>query len=167
MTVQVGALGGTGLAAPIGRNPGVDMRILTLPFLIIAIAAPAFAQPKLGARTQPPQQIAPAAEDPEAEIRAAIEAANAHPLGSLANPVRAAGPEGERAYLARLRCADGKTPGIFPRGQGGIGAYGSLVDLFAVDCGAAAPGRVEIAMDGYQEEHQETRAPDGFTIATR
>ena len=40
MTVQVGALGGTGLAAPIGRNPGVDMRILTLPFLIIAIAAP-------------------------------------------------------------------------------------------------------------------------------
>ena len=89
------------------------------------------------------------------------------PLGSADNPIRTYMPEGQRAYLARLRCADGKTPGIFPRGQGGIGAYGSLVDLFAVDCGAASPGRVEIAMDGYQEEHQETRAPDGFTIAAR
>jgi hypothetical protein len=135
--------------------------------LVLALASPAVAAPKLGARTQPPQQIAPGAVDPEAEIRAAIAAADAHPLGSLANPVRAAGPEGERAYLARLRCADGRKPGIFARGQGGIGAYGSLVDLFALDCGAAVPGRVEIAMDAYQEEHQETRAPSGFAIEGR
>ena len=167
MTVQVGALGGTGLAAPIGRNPGVDMRILTLPFLIIAIAAPAFAQPKLGARTQPPQQIAPAAEDPEAEIRAAIEAANAHPLGSLANPVRAAGPEGERAYLARLRCADGASPDIGAKRPAGVSGYGSVANLYPLDCRAAGPGKLDLVMDQYHAEHVETRAPAGFTFETR
>ena len=139
------------------------MRTL-LPLLILAAATPVIAQPKLGARTVEPQQIAPGATDPEAEMRAAIAAAEAHPLGSLANPIRTAGPDGERAYLGRLRCADGKTPAIIPRGKGGIGPYGSIVDLFALDCGAAAPGRVELAMDAYQQEHQEKRTPAGFSI---
>jgi hypothetical protein len=143
------------------------MRSLALLPLLLLAAGPVAAAPKLGARTQPPQQIAPGSVDPEAEIREAIAAADGHPLGSIANPVRAAGPEGERAYLARLRCADGKTPGIYPRGKGGVGAYGSLVDLFALDCGAAAPGRVEVAMDAYQEEHVETRALGGFAIEGR
>jgi hypothetical protein len=146
--------------------PGVFMRSPRfLLFLILAAAAPVAAAPRLGARTQAPQQIAPGTVDPEAEMRDAIAAADAHPLGSIANPVRSAGPEGERAYLSRLRCADGKIPGIYPRGKGGIGAYGSLVDLFALDCGAASPGRVEVAMDAYQEEHVETRALAGFAIA--
>ena len=140
------------------------MRTLLLLLTILTAATPVLAQPKLGARTAEPQQIAPGATDPEAEMRAAIVAADAHPLGSLANPVRTAGPDGERAYLARLRCADGKTPGIIPRGKGGIGPYGSLVDLFALDCGAAAPGRVDIAMDAYQQEHQERRPPSGFSF---
>jgi hypothetical protein len=139
------------------------MRFLILPLLILA-AASATAAPKPGRRTADPASIAPAPTDPNAELREAIAAAEAHPLGSVANPVRAAGPEGERAYLARLRCADGKPPALYPRGSGGIGAYGSLVDLFALDCAAAAPGRVDIAMDKYQEENVETRPPPGFTI---
>ena len=44
---------------------------------------------------------------PEEEMRALVAAADAHPLGTLENPVRVGGPDGERAYLARLRCADG------------------------------------------------------------
>ena len=139
------------------------MRLLLLPLLLLAADTVA-AAPKPGQRTVEPGKIAPAATDPNAEMREAIAAADAHPLGSLANPVRAAGPEGERAYLAKLRCADGKAPGLYPRGPGGIGAYGSLVDLFALDCGAAAPGRVSIAMDKYQAENVETRPLPGFTI---
>ena len=35
------------------------------------------------------------------KLRTAIAAAQAHPLGSEKNPVRAKGPEGERARLTR------------------------------------------------------------------
>ena len=71
--------------------------LFLIPLLILVAAAPAAAAPKLGARTQAPEQIAPGAVASEAEIKAAIAAADAHPLGSLAKPIRAAGPEGERA----------------------------------------------------------------------
>src|SRR4051812_36524017 len=115
------------------------MRRLLL--LLLLAAAPAAGAPKIGQRTAAPSQLAPATVlDPEAEIRDAIAAAEAHPLGTAANPVRAAGPEGERAYIARLRCSDGKPPQIASRGKGGVGAYGSVVDLFVLDCGVAAPG---------------------------
>jgi hypothetical protein len=143
------------------------MRSLFFSLLISSLAMPAAAAPKIGQRTAAPAQVAPAGLDPEAEMRDAIAAADAQPLGSAANPIRSAGPEGERAYLARLRCGDGRSPGIIPQGHGGAGAYGSLVDIFTVDCGAAAPGRVELAMDMYQEEHVETRPPTGFTFAPR
>jgi hypothetical protein len=145
------------------------MRNLILTFAIILAIMPAgaIAEPKIGQRTTAPAQIAPTGPDPEAEMRDAIAAAEVHPLGSAANPVRSAGPEGERAYLARLRCANGKVPDIIPQGRGGAGPYGSLVDLFSLDCGAASPGRVEIAMDMYQEEHVETRPLAGFVIQSR
>jgi hypothetical protein len=48
--------------------------------------------------------------------------------------------EGARSYLARLRCADGSAPKVGPRADGGVGAYGTVVDAYALDCGAAAPG---------------------------
>ena len=44
---------------------------------------------------------------------ALVAAAEAHPLGSLENPVRVGGPDGERAYLARLRCTNGSA-GLVP-----------------------------------------------------
>src|SRR4051812_25012871 len=99
---------------------GAIMRRLVFSFVIAALATPAAAAPKIGQRTAAPGQVAPARLDPEAEIRDAIAAADAQPLGSLDNPVRAAGPDGERAYLARLRCADGKIPDIIPLGRGGV-----------------------------------------------
>jgi outer membrane murein-binding lipoprotein Lpp len=40
-----------------------------------------------------------------------------HPLGSEENPVLAQGPPGERAYLYRLRCPEGKPPILSVKGQ--------------------------------------------------
>ncbi|MBV8686420.1 MAG: hypothetical protein JOZ90_06475 [Alphaproteobacteria bacterium] len=147
--------------------------MLRISFLLIALAAAAApaaapADP-LGKRTAEPEKllsgIGEASSD--AALEAEIAAAAAFPLGSLANPVRVGGPEGERAYVRRLRCADGKPPRIGDRRPGGVGAFGSLVDLFPLDCGAAAPGRVELMMDMYFEEQAEQRAPAGFTLAPR
>lgn len=130
------------------------------------LAAPAAAQPQPGDRTISPEQmlrdlgLGPDQED----LRAAIEAAQAHPLGTAQNPVRVGGPDGERAYLARLRCADGSAPRVGQRGSAGIGAFGSIVDVYPLDCGSAAPGRFDIVMDMYHAEHREAGAPSGFTI---
>jgi hypothetical protein len=130
------------------------------------LAAPAAAQPQPGDRTISPEQmlrelgLGPDQDD----LRAAIEAAQAHPLGTAQNPVRVGGPEGERAYLARLRCADGSAPHVGQRGNTGVGAFGTIVDVYPLDCGRAAPGQAAVVMDMYHEEHRETRAPSGFTI---
>lgn len=143
------------------------------PLLFIALAAaaaaPAGAADKLGARTAAPEQVLAelglGAWD--AELDRAVAAAAAHPLGTRENPVRVGGPEGERAYIARLRCAGGSRPQVGARGSAGIGAFGSVVDVYPLDCGAAAPGRVDLVMDMYHAEHDEDRAPPGFSIAPR
>ena len=131
-------------------------------------AAPACAQ-KLGGRTAAPQQMlgemAPA--DPMAEAEAVAAAAAAHPLGTLENPVRVGGPEGARAYIARLRCGDGSRPQVGLRSAGDVGAYGTLTERYPLDCGTAPPGRVALAFDFYHEEHVETRAPAGFALEAR
>ncbi|MFN3388693.1 MAG: hypothetical protein ACK40O_07145 [Allosphingosinicella sp.] len=143
------------------------------PLIFIAMAAaaasPASAGDKLGARTASPEQLL--AElglgVSDAELERAVAAAAAHPLGTRENPVRVGGPEGERAYIARLRCADGSKPQIGPRGSTGVGAFGTIVDAYPIDCGAAAPGRTELIMDMYHAEHREDRAPAGFLIEPR
>lgn len=144
------------------------MRLLPAFAAAALLAAPAAAQ-KLGARTAAPDQVlgqmSPA--DPLAEAEAIAAAAAAHPLGSLENPVRVGGPEGARAYIARLRCADGRTPQRAPPTDGGVGAYGTLTRLYPLDCGAAAPGRVAVAFDLYHQEHAESRAPAGFALDAR
>ena len=91
-------------------------------------------------------------------------AAAVHALGTVQNPVRVGGPEGERAYLARLRCSDGAAPRIGARSAAGIGPYGSVTASYALDCGAAQPGAVAVVLDMYHEEHRETRPPLGFRI---
>ncbi len=143
-----------------------------LSFLLIAIAAAlpsgATAQ-KIGERTGAPEQLFAGIGEgvSDAELDRAVAAAQAHPLGSLANPVRVGGPEGARAYLARLRCADGSSPKVGPRADGGVGAYGTVVDAYPVDCSAAASGRTRVVMDLYHEEHVEQRAPAGFALVGR
>ena len=145
------------------------MRRPTLLMLCAALlAAPAVAQEKVGKRDSAAvrelmQQIGAIPAD--SEIDGMVAAAAAQPLGTLANPVRVGGPEGERAYIARLRCAGGARPAVGPRASGGVGAFGTIVDIFPLDCGAVAPGRFDLVMDMYHEEHREDRAPAGFTLA--
>jgi len=140
------------------------MRIPHIAALLI-LAAPALAQqPRLGQRTTSPEamvaQMNPAS--PEEELRALVAAADAHPLGTRENPVRVGGPDGERAYLARLRCPNGAAPRIGARREVGAGAFGSVVAAYQVICGDAD---TPVVFDMYHEEHVETRAPAGFTLA--
>src|SRR5665213_3437146 len=76
-------------------------RYLPAVLVLATIAAPAGAAPPVGKRTTTPAQIlgAMGQTDPEAELRQQVAAASAHPLGTIDNPVRAGGPEGERFYL--------------------------------------------------------------------
>lgn len=106
--------------------------------------------------------ISPLGEQKVAEIAAA---AAKHPLGSKENPVRAEQPEGQRTYLARLRCADGKPPQILQRYNIGPGIYASIVDAYPLDCGSAAPGKTIVYMDMYHRGYVETRSVPGFTLA--
>jgi hypothetical protein len=144
------------------------MRIV--PFLAAAalLAAPAAAQ-KLGARTSTPDQVLgqESVADPLAEAEQIAAAAAAHPLGSERNPVRVGGPEGARAYIARLRCADGSRPRIGSRSTGGVGAYGTFTERYPLDCGGAAPGRATVAFDFYHQEHVERQPAAGFAIDAR
>jgi hypothetical protein len=147
------------------------MRIpLIAPFIIGALLAgvPAYAQPagpaqpQLGARTQSPDQMVGAMNrvSPEEEMRQLAAAADAHPLGTLENPIRV-GAEGEHVYLGKLRCTDGTAPRIGARREAGIGAFGSVVGAYELGCGTDTR---TIVFDMYQEEHVETRAPAGFTL---
>ncbi len=137
---------------------------------LLALAAIAVAAT---ASAKPPREESPAPRDilatvgsgnSDAELQQAIAAAAAHPLGSAENPIRVAGPEGTRAYMQRLRCADGSAPKIGTKAEGGVGGYGSVLALYPIDCGVAAPGKVELRVDIYHEEHVETRAPAGFRL---
>jgi hypothetical protein len=145
------------------------MRSLALAFLLPALllAAPAAAD-DLGKRNAPPEKLMAGigAGVSDAELQAEIDAAAAFPLGSLRNPVRVGGPEGRNFYVSRLRCGDGRPPHVTPAVPGGTGGFGTVTELIALDC-AAAPGRFDLFLDLYHEEHVEDRAPAGFTLAPR
>lgn len=85
---------------------------------------------------------------------------SAPPLGSALNPVRCDGPEGERAYLSRLRDATGRPPAFRRLGSTGQGPYGNILDHYAV---AGAGGGVY--MDMYHPGWIEPAAVPGFSLA--
>lgn len=93
-----------------------------------------------------------------------VAAAERHPLGSRNNPVRVELPPGQRAYLQRLRCADGRAPSFVRTGNVGVGVFGNIVDAYRVNCGEARPGQVDVYMDMYHRGHVENRPVPGFTI---
>jgi hypothetical protein len=96
------------------------------------------------------------------ELTRAIAAAEQHPLGSERNPVRAEMPTGQQAYLRRLRCSNGEAPTFNRERNVGVGAFGNIVDLYAVGCGMNQAR--SIYMDMYHRGHVEQRAVPGFTI---
>ncbi|HEV2079605.1 MAG TPA: hypothetical protein VGR19_06890 [Allosphingosinicella sp.] len=141
-------------------------KFLTLGTAALLVASSPLAAQKIGARTAAPEQVlAQMGEgNSDAELERAIAAASAFPLGSLQYPVRVGGPSGQQAYLSRLRCADGSRPAVGQGVDGGTGGFGSIVQRFQLDCGSAEPGRQDLMMDKYHQEHRETRAPQGFRI---
>lgn len=98
------------------------------------------------------------------ELAKLIEAAQAHPLGAKENPVRADRPAGQRAYLNRLRCADGKRPIARRVGNFGFGVYQRIIDGYEVLCEGSTPDKSMIYMDMYHPGHKEPAAVPGFTI---
>src|SRR5581483_12018091 len=111
---------------------GVIMRkALFLLAAAAAFAAAPLSAQKLGQRTAPPEKsMAGIGEgSSDAEVARELAAAAAFPLGTSRNPIRVAGPEGERAYLGRLRCADGSIPRVGAQRPGGTGAFGNVLDL--------------------------------------
>ena len=99
------------------------------------------------------------------QLERAIAKAEAHPLGSLENPVRAAMPQGQRAYLAQLRCSDGAAPAVQRAGNVGLGIYGNIIDHYVLRCATGAPVEASVYMDMYHPGHTEARAVPGFTMA--
>ena len=93
-----------------------------------------------------------------------IEKAQEHPLGAKENPVRADMPGGQRAYLNRLRCADGKRPTYARVGNFGLGVYQRIIDGYEVVCEGSTPAKSMIFMDMYHPGHKEPAAVEGFTI---
>ena len=78
--------------------------------------------------------------------------------------MRVGGPEGERAYLARLRCADGASPRIGSREDAGVDAFGTVARAYSARLRRRGSRGERIVFDIYHEEHVEDRAPPGFTI---
>lgn len=130
-----------------------------LPLVAVAIgfAAPAAAQMSL-------EDLLGGGGPKGEQLEAMIEAASEHPLGSEKNPVRADMPQGQRAYLNQLRCADGTAPLYRRVGNLGAGAFGRIVDSYEVKCEGSAPSKTNIIMDMYHPGYQETQAVEGFTM---
>lgn len=140
--------------------------VIALGAMAISTTLPVHAAQKVGERIGNPEDILAELGDgsSDAELARAAAAASAYPVGSVENPVRVGGPEGRRAYVARLRCADGSAPIVGAGTSAGVGAFGSVVERFALDCGTAAPGKAVLVVDIYHAEHRENRAPAGFTL---
>jgi hypothetical protein len=95
------------------------------------------------------------------KLQRKIAEAEKHPLGSRNNPIRENMPQGQRAYLARLRCPEGPAPAVERRGNIGEGVYGSIIDHYSITC----PGKpaVDVFMDMYHDGPEDRPVP-GFTI---
>lgn len=99
------------------------------------------------------------------KLDAALRTASAFPLGSRENPVRANMPDGQRAYLSRLRCGDGAAPSYERIGNFGPGPFGSIIDGYRVTCVIGELKERQVFMDMYHPTHVEVAPVPGFAIA--
>ena len=110
--------------------------------------------------------IAPAGDGsgaaPAAAPTAGAAAQTSPALGSMDNPVKCDMPGGQRAYLQRLKCADGTRPTFHRVGSFGKGPHGNILDGYDVKCGAGEP--VRVYMDMYHAGFVEKDAVPVFTI---
>lgn len=144
------------------------MRFVPIALSLLVFSVPGLAQvtptqPGLGQRTQSPEALFQGMnqENPEQEMARLVAAAEAYPLGTVENPIRVGGPEGERAFLARLSCADGTPIRIGTRSDAGMGGFGAVTTAYGIACGGTTR---RLVFDMYHQEHVENRAPPGFSI---
>ena len=100
----------------------------------------------------------------QSALESRIQQAGSYPLGTRQNPVRTDMPRGQHAYLRRLRCSDGNAPTYRRAGSGGAGAYGSIIDIYELNCEGGSPSEATVIMDMYHRGYVETEAVPGFTI---
>lgn len=131
--------------------------VLTIPLVAagLALAVPVSAQSYSVGGPGSPQ-----GED----LAELIEEAQASPLGSRENPVRAEMPSGQRAYLSRLRCSDGSRPAFQRVGNFGVGVFGRIIDGYQVVCRGSEPAETMVFMDMYHPGYIENEPVEGFTI---
>jgi hypothetical protein len=139
----------------------IALSLLVISVAVVAQTTPT--QPGLGQRTQSPEALFRnmSQETPEQEMARLVAAAAAYPLGTIENPIRVGGPEGERAYLGRLSCADGTPIRIGARSDAGMGGFGAVTAAYGISCGGTTR---RLVFDMYHQEHVENRAPPGFSI---
>jgi len=136
--------------------------ILATAALALSLGTPAIAQDDDGAEASALLRAIGMLPMEGEELSAVMAKAAKHPLGSEQNPVRAKAPEGQRAYLKRLRCPNGKAPAFNRLGNIGPGIYGSIVDLYEIKCKGGLTA--EVVIDMYHPDYVEMRPIPGFTI---
>jgi hypothetical protein len=102
---------------------------------------------------------------PKTLTAAELVAVQAEPLGSIKNPIRCDGVQGERCYVARLRCPSGERPKI--EGRFSIlerSPYGTILDEYILRCSDWTEPR-SIFLDMYHSGVLEERPADGFLVA--
>ncbi|MGH7131208.1 MAG: PQQ-dependent sugar dehydrogenase [Phycisphaerales bacterium] len=100
-------------------------------------------------------------ETKPAAAAGALASPTGQQLGSKENPVKCDMPEGERAYLTRLRGPNGEVPKINRRGSTGKGPDGHIMDIYIVVLGKQ---QIEVYMDMYHPGHVEEKPIDGLTL---
>ena len=139
----------------------MSLKLLVVLALGCAAAVPAAAQQRPNEARDMMRELGMKMMSPK-KLAKAIARAERSPLGSKANPVRENMPQGQVAYLRRLRCADGQPPAFVRKGNVGRGVYGTIVDHYVLTCSGAAP--VDAYMDMYHDGPEHRPLP-GFTIA--
>lgn len=84
------------------------------------------------------------------------------PLGSADNPVLADSPRGEREYLHRLRCSDGKKPEFVRGGSTDASRDGHILDVYLIQCSA---GETEAYIDMYHGQEKTAEPLPGLSLA--
>ncbi len=107
-----------------------------------------------------------ASSGPHSDLAAAAEHADKPPagaLGSRENPIKARGPRGEREFLVRLRCADGKAPAFERLGSSAAQSGDDhILDSYVIRCPAGRPTFV-VLMDMYHD-YRETAPLPPFVV---
>jgi len=103
---------------------------------------------------------------PKTLTAAEIAAIDAEPLGSIKNPVRCDGVQGERCYIVQLRCPSGDRPRI--EGRFSIierSPYGTILDEYILRCPDWQEPR-SVFLDMYHAGVVEERPAQDFSAVT-